>query len=387
MSGQFSIIGRGHWSAGLGLAVALGLSTFGASTVARATSCASVGITLSPGFCATIFADDIGHVRHMAVGPDGALYVNSWSGPYYRNGVVESGGFLVALKDSKGTGHADIVRRFGEPESLGAKGGTGIAIYRDGLFAEEGDKILRYRFEPGDMVPQGPPQVVLSGLPLTGDHPMHPFVISAGGDLYVDLGSATNSCQALNREPGSPGQQPCTELETRGGIWRYDANKTGQLFSPAERYVTGLRNGEGLAFDAAGRLFDTQHGRDQLYENWPHLYTPAQGHNLPAEEVVELTKGADFGWPECYFDGFQKNLVLAPEYGGDGKTVGVCAQKKAPVAFFPAHWAPNDMLIYHGQRLSRALSGRRLHRLSRVLEPRAGAAGRLQCGVSAHGRR
>ncbi len=135
----------------------------------------------------------------MAVGPDGVLYVNSWSGPYYRNGVVEGGGFLVALKDSKGTGHADIVRRFGEPEALGAKGGTGIAIYKDGLFAEEGDKILRYRFEPGDIVPKGPPQVVLSELPLTGDHPMHPFVIGAAGDLYVDLGSATNSCQALNR--------------------------------------------------------------------------------------------------------------------------------------------------------------------------------------------
>ncbi|MGA3303882.1 MAG: c-type cytochrome [Methylovirgula sp.] len=350
MSGQISSIGRGHWRAGLGVAVALGLSTLGTSTMARAESCASVGITLSPGFCATIFADNIGHVRHMAVGPDGVLYVNSWSGPYYRNGALESGGFLVALKDSKGSGHADVIRRFGEPEALGAKGGTGIAIYEDGLFAEEGDKILRYRFEPGDMVPQGPPQVVLSGLPLTGDHPMHPFVISAGGDLYVDLGSATNSCQALNRIPGSPGQQLCTELETRGGIWRYDANKTGQLFSPKGRFVTGLRNGEGLAFDVAGRLFDTQHGRDQLYENWPHLYTPLQGHELPAEEVVELTKGADFGWPECYFDGFQKKLVLAPEYGGDGgKTVGICAEKKEPIAFFPAHWAPNDMLIYTGK--------------------------------------
>jgi hypothetical protein len=32
-------------------------------------------------------------------------------------------------------------------------------------------------------------------------------------------------------------------------------------------------------------------------------------------------------------------LVLAPEYGGDGgKTVGICAQKQAPVAAFPAHW-------------------------------------------------
>jgi hypothetical protein len=31
-----------------------------------------------------------------------------------------------------------------------------------------------------------------------------------------------------NRMPHSPGHSPCTELETRGGIWRYDANKTNQ---------------------------------------------------------------------------------------------------------------------------------------------------------------
>ena len=46
-------------------------------------------------------------------------------------------------------------------------------------------------------------------------------------------------------------------LETRAGIWLYDANKKDQLFSPAECSATGMRNGEGFAFDAAGRLFVT----------------------------------------------------------------------------------------------------------------------------------
>jgi glucose/arabinose dehydrogenase len=41
--------------------------------------------------------------------------------------------------------------------------------------------------------------------------------------------------------------------------------------------------------------------------------------------------------------------VLAPEYGGDGKEVGVCAGKQAPAAAFPGHWAPNDLLIYAGK--------------------------------------
>ena len=217
---------------------------------------------------------------------------------------------------------------------------------------------MRYALPAGALAPNRSPEVVVSGLPLTGDHPMHPFRIDAQGALYVDLGSATNSCQVENRMPNSPGIGPCTELETRGGIWRYDANRTGQRFSPAERFVTGLRNGEGIAFDSAGRMFATQHGRDQLRENWPSLYTPQQGADEPAEELVQLEQGADYGWPYCYFDLTQHKLVLAPEYGGDGgKTVGLCTDKRAPVAAFPAHWAPNDLVLYDGDQFPATYRG------------------------------
>ncbi len=310
------------------------------------------GITLSPGFCASIFADNIGHVRHMVVAPNGVLYVNTWSGRYYHNDTPPPGGFLVALQDTKGTGKADVIQRFGDSVAQGSAGGTGIAFYKGAIYAEMNDKILRYALPEGAIVPTAAPTIIVSGLPLTGDHPMHPFVIDAKGDLFVDLGSATNACEVQNRMPLSPGNKPCTELVTRGGTWRYDANRTGQKFSAAGRYATGIRNGEGFAFDASGRLFVTQHGRDQLSENWQSLYKPEEGHELPAEEVVQLVPDGDYGWPECYFDGLQKKLVLAPEYGGDGgKKVGICAQKRAPVAFFPAHWAPNDMMIYTGNDL------------------------------------
>ena len=60
-----------------------------------------------------------------------------------------------------------------------------------------------------------------------------------------------------------------------------------------------------------------------------------------------LKPGGDYGWPECYYDAVAQKLVLAPEYGGDGgKSVGPCANKIAPVAAFPAHWAPNGMVLY-----------------------------------------
>jgi glucose/arabinose dehydrogenase/mono/diheme cytochrome c family protein len=316
------------------------------------------GITLSPGFCATVFADNLGHVRHMVAASNGVLYVNTWSGVYYHNDAPPAGGFLIALQDTKGAGRADVVQRFGPGVPQGAHGGTGIALYLDGLYAELNDRIVRYALQDGAIVPKDPPDEVVSGLPLTGDHPMHPFVIDDKGNLFVDLGSATNSCQSKNRQPNVPGEKPCTELQTRAGIWRYDANQTGQHFSPSERFVTGLRNGEGLGFDTSGRMYGTMHGRDQLSQNWPRLYTAEQGADEPAEELVLLSQGTDYGWPECYADGAQKKLVLAPEYGGDGgKKVGVCAQKQAPVAFFPGHWAPNDLLIYGGKQFPAPYQG------------------------------
>ena len=170
--------------------------------------------------------------------------------------------------------------------------------------------------------------------------------------MYVDVGTATNSCQLKNRTLKSPGADPCTELETRGGTWRYDANKTNQPFTPADRFATGIRNGEGFAIDAAGkRIFVTQHGRDQLHANWPDLYAPEKEATLPAEELLLLKQGGDYGWPECYYDAVQQKLVLAPEYGGDGgNKVGVCANKIAPVAAFPAHWGPNGAVFYDGKQ-------------------------------------
>jgi len=310
------------------------------------------GLKLPAGFCATIFADGVGHARHMVVSPNGVVYVNTWSGRYYGNDTPHAGGFLVALQDTTGSGKANVNQRFGETVQSGGTGGTGIGLYKGALFAEINDKIVSYALPAGSIVPQGSAVTVVSGLPLGGDHPMHPFAIDADGSLYVDVATATNACQSQNRTPKSPGIDPCTELETRGGIWRYDANKTNQKFSPAERFATGIRNAEGFAIDPTGHhLFVTQHGRDQLRTNWPALYKPEEEATLPAEELLLLTRGGDYGWPECYYDAVQRKLVLAPEYGGDGgKKLGPCATKSAPIAAFPAHWAPNAMVRYDSQQ-------------------------------------
>jgi glucose/arabinose dehydrogenase/cytochrome c551/c552 len=327
------------------------------------------GITLPTGFCATVFADNLGHVRHAIVAADGTLYVNIWSGRYYAGQPVPDDGFLVALKDTNKDGKAESISHFGDTKAVKNTGGSGIGLYNGYLYAEAGDtglpvdtaaKIVRYKL-PASGVPavDAKPEVVLSGLPMAGDHNMHPFVIDAKGQLFVDLGSASNSCQPQNRRAEVAGANPCVELETRAGIWKYDANKLNQVFSPKERYATGLRNAEGLAFDASGRFYATMHGRDQLIQNWPKLYPDVQHTvELPAEQLVEVKAGGDYGWPECYYDNFQKKLVLAPEYGGDGgKAVGVCASKIPPVAGYPAHWAPNDLEFYTGKAFTKAYQG------------------------------
>ena len=347
------------------LAIAACAKTEGTSTTdttaasstqtSSATACApdNGGITLPAGFCATVFADTIGHARDIVVAANGDVYVNTWSGPYY-NGPTHPGGFIVALRDTNSDGKADVVKRFGPTISQKNGGGTGIGFYNGALYVEEGDssdkRIVRYAISTDSMTPTAAKSdLIVGGLPASGDHPMHPFVIDGSGNLFMDVGSATNSCQLKNRTLESAGHKPCTELQTRAGIWKYDAKQTNQRFSAAGRYASGIRNAVGIALDPSGQLYSTQHGRDQLAENWPKLYTAQQGQNLPAEELLKIEQGGEYGWPMCYFDNAQRKLVLAPEYGGDGgKAVGDCASKKAPEAYFPAHWAPDGLVFYSG---------------------------------------
>jgi glucose/arabinose dehydrogenase len=327
-----------------------------ADTAAAATTSPAVDtVTVPAGFRATVFADTIGQARQLTTRPNGDVYVNTWRSPYDSARRVPSGGFLVALRDTNKDGKADQIERFG---SKTGNGGTGIAFFKDALYAEAGPTILRYRLKPDELAPGAAPDTIVSGLPIEGGHPMHPFTIDPDGNLFVNSGSSTNSCQVKDRQPGSPGQRPCKELATRAGIWRFSATTTGQRFAPGARYATGIRNAGGLAINPAdGALYASQHGRDQLAENWPKLYDWKQSAELPAEELLQVVKGGDYGWPYCYYDPAKEKLVQAPEYGGDGEKVGECADKLGPVADFPAHWAPNALTFYSGEAFPETYRG------------------------------
>ena len=145
----------------------------------------------------------------MVVAPNGVVYVNTWSGRYYGNDTPHAGGFLVALQDTTGGGKANVIQRFGDTEASGGHGGSGIALYHGAMFAEINDRIDKYTLPAGAIVPSGLPVTVVSGLPLTGDHPMHPFIIDPDGMMYIDVATPSNACQVKNRIARSPGIDPC----------------------------------------------------------------------------------------------------------------------------------------------------------------------------------
>src|SRR6202171_1803106 len=120
------------------------------------------GLKLPAGFCATVFADGVGHARHMVVAPNGVLYINTWSGRYYGNDTPHAGGFLVALQDKSGAGKADVIERFGESAQSGGAGGTGIGLYKGSIYAEINDRIVRYSLPTGSTAPNGSADTIVS---------------------------------------------------------------------------------------------------------------------------------------------------------------------------------------------------------------------------------
>jgi len=319
-----------------GLVILLLLSAFNRDIFSKVNS-ADSELILPKGFSAIVVADSIGAGRHIAVNNNGDIYVSL--------ARLRNGNGIAALRVNNKDGKADIIKYFGTAP------GTGIGIYNGYLYFSSDTMVMRYKLIPGELVPNPKPEVIARGFKINRQHGAKSFTIDNEGNLYVNVGAPANACQNPDRTLHTPGQNPCPLLLEFGGIWRFDANKTEQnQIKDGYRYATGLRNCVALRWNpTANHLYAIQHGRDQLHEFWPEYFTEDQGVTLPAEEFFLLNDGKNYGWPYTYYDDSKNMKMLAPEYGGDGKTEDKSGSER-PIMAFPAHYAPNDLLFYTGNQ-------------------------------------
>ncbi|HUR35780.1 MAG TPA: hypothetical protein VM032_18375 [Vicinamibacterales bacterium] len=321
------------------LSLAVALSTAAALTAAQpraplpACDPGNGGLKLPEGFCARVAADNLGAARHVAVAANGTVYVAIQNRGGDRAGII-------ALRDTDGDGTLETTERAGE------KSTTGLAIRNGYLYTASVGSVERFRLAGNDLRP-GPAEVVVADLPVTIPHQDKGLAFDGRGGLYVSIGAPSNACQPQDRRPGIAGQNPCPQLENSGGIWKFDENRLGQRQPDGRRFATGLRQMPALAFHD-GALYTVMNNRDQLDYLWPDLFKAADNQNRPAEVMYRVDENADFGWPYCFFDLQSNKLILNPEYGGNGATEGRCPRFTLPVATFPAHWAPVDVMFYSG---------------------------------------
>jgi len=296
------------------------------------------GLKLTQGFSAIVVAENLGRVRHIVVNSNGDLYAKLER--------LRDGKGIVRLRDTNGDGKADDSSKFGDFI------GTGIAIKNGYLYASSNEDVYRYKLnDKNEVADAANPERIVKGLWNKKQHEAKAITLDDAGNLYVNIGAPSNCCQVKDRTKGSPGQDPCPILDSAGGIWQFKADKLDQSYAEGIRYATGLRNVVGLDWNSASNdLYVTQHGRDMLFQFYPEMFDVKEGAESPAEEMFRVKKGADCGWPYCYFDNGKQAKLLNPEYGGDRSKVDRCAGKEKSIVQFPGHIAPNDLLFYTGNQ-------------------------------------
>jgi glucose/arabinose dehydrogenase len=324
-------------------ALAFSTTTHGQRPSTPACDPGNGGLTLPPGFCALVIAENLGYARNLAVAPNGDVFVSVRNVPAPK-GQPPGPGFIVALRDTNGDGKMDMREKFGD------RGGTGIALRNGYLYLATTTSVERFKLNPGELKPSGPAEVVVGGFPNQRGHAEKDIAFDDKGNIYVSVGLPSNACAEPDREKGAKGLDPCPQLEQHGGIWKFSADTPGQTYSTKNRYAAGMRQPVAITWHN-GHLYAAMNSRDSLDTLYPEYFTAEDNQERPLEPLLQVDEGDVFGWPYCFFDGKTNKMILAPEYGGDGKTIGRCSQFEAPVSAFPAHYAPVDLMFYTGTML------------------------------------
>jgi len=328
-----------------------------------------LGVRVPAGFEATVFAQIDGYARHMAVRDDGTLYLALT----VRMGAGSTMG-IVAMQDTDGDGVADITEHFAVNIP-----GTELRFHDGDLYLGSKTAVYRFNFAGDELVPTGEPEIVVDGFPDQRLHEAKTFAIDDEHNIYINVGAPSNACMEEFRTRGSPGQLPCPHLDIQAGVWRFDADGSGQnQVDDGERFATGIRNAVAIEWsEEHEQVYFLTHGRDALFSLYPDYFTADDSAELPSEEMHVLVEGGNYGWPYSYYDHIQGNRLHGPEYGGRQARGGsgfVCGTSRNVSGALGAE-RPD---VLRGRAVSGAFPRWRLHRLPWLLESGAAAAGWLQ---------
>lgn len=308
------------------------------------------GLILPDHFEALVVIDSLGRTRHITVRDNGDIYAQL--------GNAKDGKGTIGLRDIDQDGKADSIIRFGAYLDKG-RSATGITIHKDYLYVSSKKMIYRNRLKAGELVPTSETELVFTDLDKNINRNWHatkPLAFDDKGNMYIPFGSPSDACQDMEAFgpagiPGGKGIDPCPELENHAGIWRFDADKIGLTQADGDKYATGIRSVVGMEWNPQdGHLYAVGNGIDNFHTMFPDRYSSWQAAVLPAETLMKVKKGSNYGWPYAYYDQIQGKNVLQPGYGGDGNIVGRASEFDNPVVGFPGHWAPMDVMFYQGNQ-------------------------------------
>ena len=256
------------------------------------------------GFNVNLFAEGLGGVRSLALGPGGAVFA-----------ALTGAGTIVRLVDANGDGVADAPA---QTVLSGLNGPFGLAFRRDAMYFAEQTTVKR--LDPGAAAPV----TLVSGLP-SGGHSTRTIAFGPDNLLYVAVGSSCNLCVESNA--------------LRAAVTRYNLDG-----SSPHTFATGLRNSVGLAFHpTTGELWANNNDRDDIGGTSDRAMTDS----LPPEHVNILKDGKWYGWPQCYLPGKPN-----PEYPGFD-----CSGVEPPAITDTAHSAPLGLAFYTGTMFPAAYQG------------------------------